>query len=239
MSVRSFLCFVARVRGLRGRALRRRVGVVAEQLSLQAVMGQRIETLSKGFRRRVGLAQALVHEPRLLVLDEPTDGLDPNQKRQVRSLIGDIAEDRIVVVSTHILEEVNALCTRVLVLAQGRLVADDEPRALAARSRYRGALTLTLVDSGVRIASGTGARVDDREVSARLAALPGVARVEADPAVDGRVTVFPAPGAGIVPPVLETIHGQGWCVEELHTESGRLDEVFQRLTVDQSQAMAG
>jgi ABC-2 type transport system ATP-binding protein len=241
MTVLAFLRFIASVRGLRGRTRRERIDLMVAQLSLEAVLAQRIDTLSKGFKRRVGLAQALVHDPAVLVLDEPTDGLDPNQKRLVRELITAIASDKIILVSTHILEEVDALCTRALVIANGRLVADDEPAALAARSRYRGAVTLTLVNIGSTSPQGKGSNTSaqGREVSAQLEALPGVARVERDPRIDGRVTVFPAPGARIVPPVLATIQGQGWQVAELHTEDGRLDDVFHRLTTEHNQAMVG
>ena len=98
-----------------------------ERLQLRAVLGQTIETLSKGFRRRVGLAQAIVHDPPVLILDEPTDGLDPNQKHEVRTLINDMARDKIIVISTHILEEVEAVCTRAIIIARGRIVADDTP----------------------------------------------------------------------------------------------------------------
>ncbi|HHJ4328666.1 TPA: ATP-binding cassette domain-containing protein, partial [Klebsiella pneumoniae] len=112
------------------------------QLELDAVLGQRIETLSKGFKRRVGLAQAILHDPRVLILDEPTDGLDPNQKHQVRQLIQGLAADKIVIISTHILEEVSAVCSRALVIAGGKRVADGTPLQLASRSRYHQAVTL-------------------------------------------------------------------------------------------------
>jgi ABC-2 type transport system ATP-binding protein len=134
MSPRAFLAFVADVRGLRGPARKRRLDEAVARLELGDVLDRRIETLSKGFRRRVGLAQAILHDPPVLVLDEPTDGLDPNQKHEVRALIRAMAPGKTIVISTHILEEVDAVCTRAIVVARGRLVADDTPAGLAARS---------------------------------------------------------------------------------------------------------
>ncbi|MDH3894661.1 MAG: ABC transporter ATP-binding protein, partial [Chromatiales bacterium] len=112
MSVRGFLEFIARIRGLDGKNRRDRLDDVIERLHLGHVLPQTIETLSKGFKRRVGLAQAVLHDPEVLILDEPTDGLDPNQKHEVRSLIQDMSADKIIIVSTHILEEVEAVCSR-------------------------------------------------------------------------------------------------------------------------------
>jgi ABC-2 type transport system ATP-binding protein len=133
MTVRDFLNFIADLRHLRG-AARARVDAVIERLQLQSVLTQSIETLSKGFRRRVGLAQAIMHDPPVLILDEPTDGLDPNQKHEVRALINDMSGDKTVIISTHILEEVDAVCTRAIIIANGRIVADDTPQGLAARA---------------------------------------------------------------------------------------------------------
>jgi ABC-2 type transport system ATP-binding protein len=123
MTPRSFLEFVADIRGLKGSQRRSRLGTVHEQLHLDKVAEQPIETLSKGYRRRVGLAQAILHDPKVLVLDEPTDGLDPNQKHEVRQLINGMAKDRIIVISTHILEEVDAVCNRAMIIAHGRILA--------------------------------------------------------------------------------------------------------------------
>ena len=134
MSALGFLEFIADLRGLRGAMRRTRLSTVIERLALGPVLQQPIETLSKGFRRRVGLAQAIVHDPAVLILDEPTDGLDPNQKHEVRTLIGEMSRDKIIVISTHILEEVDAVCTRAVIIARGRLVVDDTPAGLAARS---------------------------------------------------------------------------------------------------------
>jgi ABC-2 type transport system ATP-binding protein len=134
MSVRAFLEFIADVRGLTGERRRSRLDDVIARLGLAGVLEQVIETLSKGFRRRVGLAQALVHDPLVLILDEPTDGLDPNQKHEVRELISAMSKDKIIVISTHILEEVDAVCNRAIIIAQGRILADETPQALAKRA---------------------------------------------------------------------------------------------------------
>lgn len=134
MSVRSFLEFIADIRGLTAERRRARLDDVIARLELESVLEQAIETLSKGFKRRVGLAQALLHDPQVLILDEPTDGLDPNQKHQVRTLINAMSKDKIIVISTHILEEVDAVCNRAIIIAAGRILADESPQALAARS---------------------------------------------------------------------------------------------------------
>lgn len=134
MTVRGFLDFIATIRGLQGNRRSERLDDVIARLALAEVLQQPIETLSKGYKRRVGLAQALLHDPQVLILDEPTDGLDPNQKHQVRALISAMASDKIIVISTHILEEVDALCNRAIIIAHGRILADDTPQALAARA---------------------------------------------------------------------------------------------------------
>jgi ABC-2 type transport system ATP-binding protein len=134
MTVRGFLEFIADIRALTGERRRARIDDVIARLQLDGVLEQMIETLSKGFKRRVGLAQALLHDPQVLILDEPTDGLDPNQKHQVRTLINDMSKDKIIVISTHILEEVDAVCNRAIIIASGRLLADATPKELAARA---------------------------------------------------------------------------------------------------------
>jgi ABC-2 type transport system ATP-binding protein len=137
MTPRQFLNFIAQVRGFSGTEAKKRAAEAATKTELEPVLEQPIETLSKGFKRRVGLAQALLHDPQVLILDEPTDGLDPNQKHEVRALINAMAKDKIIVISTHILEEVDAVCTRAIIIAGGRLLADESPQALAARSPAR------------------------------------------------------------------------------------------------------
>lgn len=214
MTVRSFLGFIAEVRGYRGVDKRVRVDTAIGQVELESVLGQNIDTLSKGFKRRVGLAQAVLHDPRVLILDEPTDGLDPNQKHQVRELIKGLARDKIVIISTHILEEVTAVCTRAIVISRGRLVADGTPLQLQSRSRYHQAVTLV----------GNGP-LDD----VALAALPGVAGVEINQS-EHSLTVLAKPGQVIFPQINALITQQGWSVRELDVERGRLDEVFQTLT---------
>lgn len=134
MSVRDFLAFIADVRGLRGAEKQRAIAVAAEKAALTEVMLQTVDTLSKGYRRRVGIAQAILHDPQVLILDEPTDGLDPNQKHHVRELIRSLSQEKLVIVSTHILEEVSAVCTRAMIIAQGKILVDETPTALAARS---------------------------------------------------------------------------------------------------------
>ena len=153
MTVDEFLDFVADIRGLAGERRRERRDVVIDRLALAPVIDQVIETLSKGFRRRVGLAQALIHDPQVLILDEPTDGLDPNQKHEVRRLINELSKDKLVIVSTHILEEVHEVCTRAIIIAEGRIVADEKPSALEARSRYHHAVSLRF-DKPERVRGG-------------------------------------------------------------------------------------
>ncbi len=130
MTPTAFLDFVARIRGYRGKEAARRIGAAVERTTLGEVMYQPIETLSKGFKRRVGIAQAILHDPEVLVMDEPTDGLDPNQKHEVRALIREMAPQKAIVISTHILEEVDAVCTRAMIVARGRIVADGTPQEL-------------------------------------------------------------------------------------------------------------
>jgi len=218
MTVSEFLDFVADVRGLSGERRRERRGVVIDRLGLAPVIDQVVETLSKGFRRRVGLAQALIHDPQVLILDEPTDGLDPNQKHEVRRLINELSKDKLVIVSTHILEEVHEVCTRAIIIANGRIVADETPTALESRSRYHHAVSLRF-EKTEELAAAV------REISQ----LPEVAAVESD-ARELRLTALPKSGANVLSAVSAIIVKYKWDVPELHLESGRLDEVFRSLT---------
>src|SRR6202789_1035853 len=218
MTVAEFLDFIADVRGLKGERRRERRAVVVDRLALAPVLDQVIETLSKGFRRRVGLAQALIHDPQVLILDEPTDGLDPNQKHEVRRLINELSKDKLVIVSTHILEEVHEVCTRAIIICEGRIVADEKPSALEARSRYHHAVSLRFDKPG-EFAAGR------REI----ASLEEVAEVETDNRAL-RLTAVPKSGANALSAVSAIIEKHNWDVPELHLESGRLDEVFRALT---------
>jgi ABC-2 type transport system ATP-binding protein len=227
MTPRSFLDFVADVRGLRGDTRRRRLDDVIERLHLGPVLEQSIETLSKGFKRRVGIAQAILHDPRVLILDEPTDGLDPNQKHEVRQLISDIAADKTIIISTHILEEVHAVCTRAIIIAAGRLLADDTPTALEARSRYYNAVHLRLGD-------GT----DYDGVCQALRALNDVAKLETLPE-ERRVSALPRDGKAIFHAVNELVVKNDWNLVEMHSDSGRLDEVFRQITTAHGESVHG
>lgn len=218
MRVRGFLEFIADIRALSGDRRKARLDDVIGRLQLGSVLEQSIDTLSKGFRRRVGLAQAILHDPPVLILDEPTDGLDPNQKHEVRTLINAMSADKIIVISTHILEEVDSVCNRAIIISRGRMVADEKPQALAARSRYHNAVT-------VGFANGSFLE----RARAALARLPGVAAVELREK-EARLTALPRSGQLILPEVNDLARREQWPVNELHLESGRLDEVFRAIT---------
>ena len=213
MTVKQFLTFAARARLINKMNLAASVDKAIQKLNLAAVAHQPIETLSKGFKRRVGLAQAIIHEPQILILDEPTDGLDPNQKHEVRKLIRAMAKDKIIVISTHILEEVEAVCNRVMIIAGGKLLADDTPHGLVARSRYRNSVTMK-VEGAERAASV-------------LSELPQVAKAELR---DGELTLFPAVEHGLFDAITAAIADNSWNVSALRLEPGRLDEVFRSVT---------
>jgi ABC-2 type transport system ATP-binding protein len=215
MTTRAFLGFIAEARGLSGARRAQGIENVIERLHLHSVLEQSIETLSKGFKRRVGLAQAIIHDPPVLILDEPTDGLDPNQKFEVRGLINAMAKDKTIVVSTHILEEVQAVCSRAVIIARGKILADATPAELEARSRYHQAVSLTT--SNIAAAKEVLSRVAD------------VAAVEID-AHTRRLTAVPKPGRQIFASISEALQAQGIVVSELQLESGRMDEVFRTIT---------
>lgn len=223
MTALGFLRFIARVRRLSGNAAREAIERAVEATELGGVLEQPIDTLSKGFRRRVGLAQAILHNPPVLIMDEPTDGLDPNQKFEVRKLIGRMAKDKAIVISTHILEEVDAICTRALIIDRGRVVADGTPGALMARSRYHNAVSLTLSgQSTVAIAD-------------RLRNLPGIDTIEVTPrGEETTFTLFPKNASEsdtmLVDAVARLAREENWPVRALYGEPGRLDEVFRSLT---------
>ena len=218
MSPRSFLAFVADIRGLKGATRTSRLDEVYGLLHLEPVLEQTIDTLSKGYKRRVGLAQAILHDPDVLILDEPTDGLDPNQKYEVRQLINQMSQNKIIVISTHLLEEVDAVCSRAIIIAHGRILVDDTPELLKARSRFHNAVSVKLVD-----------RSQLDEVRGGIAALAEVDAVEMDGNSD-RLTAFPANGRRPLSAITALATAKGWEFSELHLETGRLDEVFRTIT---------
>jgi len=215
MRVDRFLEFMADMRALSGETRRQRLATVARDVHLESVLAQRIDTLSKGFRRRVGLAQAILHEPAVLILDEPTDGLDPNQKHEVRKLIANMSADKIIVVSTHILEEVEAVCTRAMIIANGRLLIDGTPLELAKRSRLHGAVTLQLNNP--------------QEAIPALQNLSSVVAVENDEAL-GEVTAIGNGSQDLLASINDLVREQGWQVDGVYHKRGRLDEVFRSIT---------
>jgi ABC-2 type transport system ATP-binding protein len=218
MTPRSFLNFIARIRGLSRRETAVRSEDMIERLNLAPVLDQSIETLSKGFKRRVGIAQAILHDPPVLIMDEPTDGLDPNQKHEVRQLIQSMAADKIIVISTHILEEVDAVCNRAIIISQGRIVADETPSTLINRSRFHNAVTLKL-----------DRKTDLDDITQQLQDLNGVEHIEVSHKTC-TVTAFPKSDASILKGITDLAAIKDWPIEQLKLESGRLDEVFRTIT---------
>jgi ABC-2 type transport system ATP-binding protein len=212
MTVHGFLNFTAELRGLDGDARRKAVGRVVDLCFLSSVLHQSIDTLSKGYKHRTCLAQALIHDPEVLIMDEPTDGLDPNQKHEVRNLIRELGKTKAVVFSTHILEEVDAACSRAIIIDRGRIVANGTPEELRAMSELAGAVTI----------ASAGATEE------KLAPLGRVEKL------DGALRVYPKDKAAAVDlarSVIELASREGWKLEQLRTEEGQLDEVFRRITL--------
>ncbi|HEY3918433.1 MAG TPA: ATP-binding cassette domain-containing protein [Stellaceae bacterium] len=218
MTPLGFLRFIARIRGFEGEEAAKRVDLAVKHTELGSVLAQSIDTLSKGFKRRVGLAQALLHDPDVLILDEPTDGLDPNQKHEVRTLIKALAPAKAIIISTHLLEEVDAVCTRATIIAHGRLLADGTPAQLEARSRHHNAVRLAI--------SG-----EAPDAATALLRLPGVQSVEPVEDDEGAgLMIFPHAGQAIVSEVTDLVRTAGWPIAGMRVERGRLDDVFRAIT---------
>ncbi len=216
MRVCDFLRFIAQMRGIAKELIATKVDEVVDRMSLAKVYYQRIETLSKGFKRRVGLAQAIIHDPEVLVLDEPTDGLDPNQKHDVRKLITSMAKDKTIILSTHILEEVHAVCDRAIIIADGRIVADNSPSELENMSRYHNAVTFDAdIDFSLLENIKNMSCVRDVEYSAKWK----------------KTTVFPTQGIYIFDEISDFLKQNKISVTRLTMEAGRLDEVFRNITL--------
>ncbi|HPY31626.1 MAG TPA: ATP-binding cassette domain-containing protein [Verrucomicrobiota bacterium] len=226
MTVQGFLNFAAEIRGLRGDARKTAVNRAVEMCFLESVLHQSVETLSKGYRHRTCFAQSIIHDPPVLVLDEPTDGLDPNQKHEVRTLIRTMGKKKAIIFSTHILEEVDAACSRAIIIDRGRIVANGTPAELRAQSELAGAVTLKV--SGVA----------GNELTARLYQVNGTKKVTVLEEKDGRVLArafpkTPESNGAYARAIGEAV--QGWRIEELHLEEGRLDEVFRNITLSDTQ----
>lgn len=219
MTPATFLEFVADIRQLTGPKRKERLQDVIGKLHLETVLNQTIDTLSKGFKRRVGLAQAILHDPEVLILDEPTDGLDPNQKHEVRELIHSMSADKLIVISTHILEEVEAVCSRAIIIANGRILADDSPQKLAAKSRYHNSVRIGLADDN-----------NFDEIREAIGQLASVETTESDR--ERRTITAIAAMTGKEPwrEVSDLIAEKRWQVASVQLEAGRLDEVFRQIT---------
>jgi ABC-2 type transport system ATP-binding protein len=188
------------------------VNRVVELCFLDSVLRQSIDTLSKGYKHRTCLAQALIHDPEVLIMDEPTDGLDPNQKHEVRNLIRDIGRNKAIVFSTHILEEVDAACTRAIIIDRGKIVANGTPEELRNMSALAGAVTLSAHGANAEKLSELG-RVED---------------------LDGAFRIYPrdkSKAAQLAQEIVELVAREGWKVEGMYSERGELDEVFRRITL--------
>jgi len=220
MTPRSFLRFVAEIRGFDGSAREARVGRAADRTGLDGVMDQNIDTLSKGYKRRVGLAQAILHDPDVLILDEPTDGLDPNQKYQVRSLIAEMAPDKAIIVSTHILEEVEAVCSRAVVIDRGRVVADGTAEELQRRLPYHNAVSIRVPAETIDALKAALSSVEGVETIEDVGQANGIAHVRAIPKQHGLIATD----------VAAAIRAQSLAVDEMFVERGRLDDVFRQIT---------
>ncbi|MEC8285645.1 MAG: ABC transporter ATP-binding protein [SAR324 cluster bacterium] len=221
MQVEEFLRFAGKVRGLTGGKLNFQIEKVLEDTSLQTVRKQLIETLSKGYRQRTCLAQSLLHDPPVLLLDEPTDGLDPNQKFEVRKLISQLKEDRTILVSTHILEEVEAICTRAIILSEGKIVGDGTPEELLSKSVYHNAINLKI---NVK---------PNQNVQQILLEIPSVERVESHSSNHQTLSfvILSKLGQPILEEVKERLDQQNIKIVEMYVEKGRLDEVFRQMTI--------
>ena len=221
MSVLGFLGFAADLRGLRGDAKKRAVDRVVEMCFLGSVLHQSIETLSKGYRHRTCFAQSIIHDPEVLILDEPTDGLDPNQKHEVRTLIRRMGHTKAIIFSTHILEEVEAACSRAIIIDRGQIVANGTPEELKQRSDHAGAVTVRLLE-GNSIA-----------VTERLNQIPSVGKcvvLTASPVTVRAYLKHNGERGDLARAIGEIALTERWTIEELHTEEGRLDEVFRGIT---------
>lgn len=222
MSVHGFLSFTAELRGLTGDANRKAVNRVIEMCFLEPVLHQSVETLSKGYRHRTCFAQSIIHDPEVLILDEPTDGLDPNQKHEVRTLIKRMGEKKAIIFSTHILEEVEAVCSRAIIIDRGSIVANGTPQELKKRSDQAGAVTVRLFDGS---AAAVKSRIDSvSAVDRSIVISESPLTLRAFPRKNGS-------GGELAQALGDLALKERWHLQELHEEEGRLDEVFRNITL--------
>lgn len=227
MTVGEFLRFAAELRGLRGNRRSEAVDRVVEMCSLKSVLHQSIDTLSKGYRHRTCFAQAIIHDPDVLIMDEPTDGLDPNQKHEIRALIRRMGEKKAIIFSTHILEEVEAACSRAIIIDRGRIVANGTPQELKKRSEVAGAVTVRLCGVSAAVANPKLAQLSLARKTVVLEDRAPVASVRVFPKANNQEGDL---GRGIY----ELATREGWKIEELRCEEGRLDEVFRSITLSET-----
>lgn len=227
MTVIGFLDFIAEIRGFSGRKKTQRIEEILEKCFLSDVRFQTISTLSKGFKQRVCFAQSIIHDPEYLIMDEPTDGLDPNQKQEVRAMIREMAKQKTIILSTHILEEVDAVCTRTIIISDGRIVADDTPEGLKARSPVHGAVCFTLQNTP------SNEMVQDLERISDVKAVETLAE-----GVDNKVIVRIYPAEPLTPPVdrvTQYLLENNVAIQSFFVEKGRLDDVFHMITTSESE----
>ena len=224
MSVDEYLTFVGALKGIAKAELANRVTEVTRRCAITDVRGKLIHKLSKGYRQRVGLAQAIIHNPDVLILDEPTSGFDPKQIIETRDLIKSLAGEHTIILSTHILSEVEAMCERVIIISKGKIVAQDTMESLAARMRGAG-----IVEVEVEPRGGT---VDADEVRKKLSSVIGVARVAHKHTKDNRARFEVETGDGrhIRGDVARAIVESGWNLNELHSATLSLEEIFLEVT---------
>jgi ABC-2 type transport system ATP-binding protein len=230
MTVRGFLNFAAELRGFSGKARQQAVKRVAEMCFLESVLAQSVETLSKGYKHRVCFAQAIIHDPEVLIMDEPTEGLDPNQKHEIRTLIRRMGATKAIIFSTHILEEVEAACSRAIIIDRGKIVANGTPRELKERSQNAGTVTLSL---GAAFGAFDGSAASVRAKIDSLSRVEKTAIIHESPLT---IRVFPKANSSNSGEDLALALGQlaleqRWPIRELHREEGRLDEVFRSITL--------
>ncbi len=216
MTPYTFLSFIGQIRDLEGTSLKNRMDFVIQRLHLQDVLHQTIDTLSKGYKRRVAFAQAILHDPEVLILDEPTDGLDPNQKFEVRELIKSMAKDKAIIISTHILEEVEAICTTTTIIANGKIVASGDPKSITAKATNNNSVFIKLKkDSADKILG-------------EILKIKNVNKVKMEGTKS--IVAFPKPGKEILGDISTALFQGQYQVEELYLKGHSLEEAFRELT---------